>query len=70
MEVWKVRPGSYTSHNGLEIVPNDAPYSSPQYLYLSDPSVDESRPRMDTPGGMRPSSSGKMRPSDSTIGMG
>jgi hypothetical protein len=24
---------------------------------------------MDTPGGMRPSSSGKMRPSDSTVGI-
>jgi hypothetical protein len=36
---------------------------------LSDPSADESGSRMDTPGGMRPSSSGKMHPSDSTIGI-
>jgi hypothetical protein len=60
-------PGSCTFQNGLETAQNDAPFSSPQYWHLSDPSADESRPWMDTPGGMRPSSSGKMHPSDSTI---
>jgi hypothetical protein len=54
----------------METVPNDASFSSPQYWYLSDPSADDSGPGMDTPGGMRPSSSGKMRPSDSTVGIG
>jgi hypothetical protein len=63
-------PGSYTSRNGLETVPNDAPCSIPQYWYLSDPSVNESGPQMDTPGGMCPSSSRKICPSDSTVRMG
>ena len=46
------------------------PYSSPQYWYLSDSSADDTGPQMDTPEGMRPYSSGKMRPSDSTVRIG
>jgi hypothetical protein len=59
--------GSILLENGLKTVPNDAPYSIPQYWYLSDPSADESGPWMDTPRGMNSSSSGKMCLSDSTI---
>jgi hypothetical protein len=63
-------PRSCTIRNGLETTPNDVPCSSPQYWHLSDPSADESGPRMDTPGGMCPSSFGKMCPSDSTVKIG
>jgi hypothetical protein len=60
-------PRRCTFRNGLETAPNDTPFSSPRYWHLSDPSANESGPRMDTPGGMHPCSSGKMRPSDSTV---
>jgi hypothetical protein len=69
LEVWKVRLGRYTSWNGLETIPNNAPCSSPRYWYLADPSADESGPRMDTHGGIRTFSSRKMHPSDSTVGI-